>query len=171
MALVLPVSWPQSRPKRRRRLVAVCRVTNLLRALSTQKRVARTVLFLQAGDGIRGTSVTGVQTCALPICRRVDLPGRRNESGEPVVSLVTARAALRAFRRRHTHRAGIGRADDWLAIADFRLANHVHHRWVRRAGVVGALVPGNPGANARHVGERRAHSYYLGPVRDPVAQQ
>ena len=102
--------------------------------------------------------------------RRVDLPGRRNESGEPVVSLVTARAALRAFRRRHTHRAGIGRADDWLAVADFRLANHVHHRRVRRAGVVGALVPGNPGANARHVGGRRAHSNYLGPIRDPVAQ-
>src|SRR5213595_3421287 len=65
---------------------------------------------------------------------------------------------------------GIGRADDWLAVADFRLANHVHHRRVRRAGVVGALVPGNPGANARHVGGRRAHSNYLGPIRDPVAQ-
>src|ERR1017187_4495448 len=25
-------------------------------------------LFFQAEDGIRGTSVTGVQTCALPIC-------------------------------------------------------------------------------------------------------
>jgi len=24
-------------------------------------------VFFQAGDGIRGTSVTGVQTCALPI--------------------------------------------------------------------------------------------------------
>src|SRR5437763_16734413 len=26
--------------------------------------------FFQAEDGIRDTSVTGVQTCALPICRR-----------------------------------------------------------------------------------------------------
>src|SRR5437879_7215223 len=30
--------------------------------------------FFQAEDGIRDTSVTGVQTCALPISRR--LPGR-----------------------------------------------------------------------------------------------
>ena len=27
------------------------------------------VFFFQAEDGIRDTSVTGVQTCALPICR------------------------------------------------------------------------------------------------------
>src|SRR5437762_13281710 len=35
--------------------------------------------FFQAEDGIRDTSVTGVQTCALPICRRSDrhaLPSR-----------------------------------------------------------------------------------------------
>src|SRR6266498_4828327 len=30
--------------------------------------------FFQAEDGIRGADVTGVQTCALPICRRP--PGR-----------------------------------------------------------------------------------------------
>src|SRR5437879_12988989 len=30
--------------------------------------------FFQAEDGIRGTSVTGVQTCALPICSS-DAPG------------------------------------------------------------------------------------------------
>src|SRR5699024_11985927 len=30
--------------------------------------------FFQAEDGIRGRNVTGVQTCALPICvRRIDL--------------------------------------------------------------------------------------------------
>src|SRR5437762_2185155 len=28
----------------------------------------RLFFFVQAEDGIRGTSVTGVQTCALPIC-------------------------------------------------------------------------------------------------------
>src|SRR5437762_2913368 len=32
------------------------------------RRLARTTLLMQAEDGIRGTSVTGVQTCALPIC-------------------------------------------------------------------------------------------------------
>src|ERR1017187_5626316 len=30
----------------------------------------RLAIFFQAEDGIRDTSVTGVQTCALPICRR-----------------------------------------------------------------------------------------------------
>src|SRR5437764_13240922 len=30
--------------------------------------------FFQAIDGIRNTSVTGVQTCALPISRRADVP-------------------------------------------------------------------------------------------------
>src|SRR5437763_10748745 len=35
------------------------------------------VLFFQAEDGIRDTSVTGVQTCALPICGLLgDLLGR-----------------------------------------------------------------------------------------------
>src|SRR5205809_914158 len=45
-------------------------------------------VFLQAGDGIRGVAVTGVQTCALPICRarrgrvaRSSTPGRRSTSG------------------------------------------------------------------------------------------
>src|SRR4029434_753430 len=32
----------------------------------SRKRLGR--YFLQAVDGIRGSSVTGVQTCALPIC-------------------------------------------------------------------------------------------------------
>src|SRR2546429_5365617 len=31
---------------------------------------AWTVFFFQAEDGIRDVAVTGVQTCALPICRR-----------------------------------------------------------------------------------------------------
>src|SRR5437763_13701197 len=39
--------------------------------------------FFQAEDGIRDTSVTGVQTCALPILRQLVQPG-------------TVRAALRA---------------------------------------------------------------------------
>src|SRR5437762_13278098 len=32
------------------------------------------IFFLQAEDGIRDTSVTGVQTCALPICSGTRLP-------------------------------------------------------------------------------------------------
>src|ERR1017187_7987756 len=42
------------------------------------RRLSNTVFlfFFQAGDGIRDTSVTGVQTCALPICIR----GRKHSS-------------------------------------------------------------------------------------------
>src|SRR5215211_7405323 len=32
--------------------------------------------FFQAEDGIRDHCVTGVQTCALPICERADAPSR-----------------------------------------------------------------------------------------------
>src|SRR5687768_18483348 len=32
------------------------------------------MFFLQAEDGIRDVAVTGVQTCALPICEHVRLP-------------------------------------------------------------------------------------------------
>src|SRR5437762_6494540 len=43
--------------------------------------------FFQAEDGIRDTSVTGVQTCALPISRadaRLDLLMRRSHGGQDV---------------------------------------------------------------------------------------
>src|SRR5438270_6639530 len=42
--------------------------------------------FFQAEDGIRDLTVTGVQTCALPICRAVGLPRparRRRRTGRP----------------------------------------------------------------------------------------
>src|SRR5437762_14124857 len=38
--------------------------------------------FFQAEDGIRDTSVTGVQTCALPICSRSPDITRRSLSGQ-----------------------------------------------------------------------------------------
>src|SRR5688500_19317634 len=42
------------------------------------------VFFFQAEDGIRDYKVTGVQTCALPICRlRLDLGGRLVERLHP----------------------------------------------------------------------------------------
>src|SRR3712207_9346515 len=37
---------------------------------------ASSVFFLQAEDGIRDIGVTGVQTCALPICPGEELPER-----------------------------------------------------------------------------------------------
>src|SRR2546429_7226885 len=35
------------------------------------------VFFFQAEDGIRDVAVTGVQTCALPICTTLYLPGEQ----------------------------------------------------------------------------------------------
>src|SRR5437762_11819938 len=53
------------------------------------------IFFFQAEDGIRDTSVTGVQTCALPICSWSDVAG----AAEPVVrdlhpAPLAARAAV-----------------------------------------------------------------------------
>src|SRR5437762_7850251 len=41
-----------------------------------------TLFFFQAEDGIRGTSVTGVQTCALPICAHGDFAHARGTTSE-----------------------------------------------------------------------------------------
>src|SRR2546430_12584646 len=38
------------------------------RTESSWRRTGRCIFFLQAEDGIRDLTVTGVQTCALPIC-------------------------------------------------------------------------------------------------------
>src|SRR2546425_9789238 len=62
--------------------------------------------FFQAEDGIRDKLVTGVQTCALPICRRrtAVIPGRDALRGPRVLALVpvdsrAAFARLPALRR------------------------------------------------------------------------
>src|SRR5437762_9947527 len=67
---------------------------NVASALSKSLTAARPwIFFFQAEDGIRDTSVTGVQTCALPIWLRRDVPGR-------LVRPVPQRAASPAGRRR-----------------------------------------------------------------------
>src|SRR2546429_7272732 len=38
--------------------------------LNASGEVARVIFFFQAEDGIRDVAVTGVQTCALPICKK-----------------------------------------------------------------------------------------------------
>src|SRR5207245_6386459 len=56
--------------------------------------------FFQAEDGIRDATVTGVQTCALPICR--DHGRLRSRSETPMISAMTvsgrgsAKAATRS---------------------------------------------------------------------------
>src|SRR5256885_9526887 len=47
--------------------------------ISRHKLVLCLFFFFQAEDGIRDYKVTGVQTCALPICRR--RAGRRSDNG------------------------------------------------------------------------------------------
>src|SRR5687768_6180099 len=73
------------------------------------------VFFFQAEDGIRDVAVTGVQTCALPICRsiqptiarRCELPGNSGHC-----QAVDAHGCLTAGARRHdgstTRRKSIG---------------------------------------------------------------
>src|SRR5207249_9114910 len=60
-------------------------------------RPRRLPFFFQAEDGIRGRNVTGVQTCALPICPYRDRPiairtvaarfGRRTSMGPNLISV------------------------------------------------------------------------------------
>src|SRR4030066_637732 len=59
--------------------------------------------FFQAEDGIRDSSVTGVQTCALPIWRR---SGRRKEAS--VAVLIASGAPLDQFVRSEERRVGKG---------------------------------------------------------------
>src|SRR5437763_16402340 len=45
-------------------------------------RIGSLLFFFQAEDGIRDTSVTGVQTCALPISRDLEDAARLEGAGE-----------------------------------------------------------------------------------------
>src|SRR5260370_27429750 len=74
--------------------------------------------FFQAEDGIRDSSVTGVQTCALPILPRHRRCTRRGPSGAaPPGGAELRRAAARDHRRRDHRRGGgpgaRGRAMTW----------------------------------------------------------
>src|SRR5207237_7934156 len=81
-------------------------------------------LFFQAADGIRVSSVTGVQTCALPISRQRPARARAPPAGEPelepeqepslapwsVRSLLPRRPVRSAPARVRVSREQIGRA-------------------------------------------------------------
>src|SRR6266542_6321696 len=72
--------------------------------------------FFQAEDGIRDATVTGVQTCALPICHREEEQLRLGVMG------VAGRTLVRAAGRR-----GAGddrtRADRWLGLRGVELGH------------------------------------------------
>src|SRR5262249_56662453 len=65
-------------------------------AIRSSVSVRESLFFFQAEDGIRDWSVTGVQTCALPICSRRQGPPRR----------------ARRHRRGHRERAPLPRDDE-----------------------------------------------------------
>src|SRR5690606_40317365 len=78
--------------------------------------------FFQAEDGIRDFHVTGVQTCALPICRGV--------------TLATAPYALEAEPRHQARHRALGSADPFtMQLApDFAHAIHLQRSEERRVG-------------------------------------
>src|SRR5437762_4732905 len=87
-----------------------------------QRRVAKRAIYFvaQAEDGIRDTSVTGVQTCALPIwyrphdgcATRADRAGRSGSEGSPVAGRCRdqARSEERRVGKECRHR-GTGTAE------------------------------------------------------------
>src|SRR5438132_12516945 len=63
------------------------------------------VFFFQAEDGIRGHCVTGVQTCALPICRHIEPASHAmlalyTPDDSELRSLLATRRELRSEERR-----------------------------------------------------------------------
>src|SRR5688500_20269913 len=67
-------------------------------------KVIKRFFFFQAEDGIRGYKVTGVQTCALPICER---PGERGVQSDAHLAGIIGRRGGPA-RRGRPGREGAG---------------------------------------------------------------
>src|SRR5207245_10826851 len=63
--------------------------------LFSRSRQHSAIFFFQAEDGIRDATVTGVQTCALPICRPASAPPR-SASGPGAGARAAPRGAARA---------------------------------------------------------------------------
>src|SRR5437660_3335128 len=68
--------------------------------------------FFQAEDGIRDGHVTGVQTCALPICSPVSCTRRRASSPDPPSGRIAITATFRSAasgssRRSHSRSHGL----------------------------------------------------------------
>src|SRR5438093_7250412 len=98
------------------------------------------LFFFQAEDGIRDWSVTGVQTCALPICEVRDLDGE-----------VDVMAGLRA-RRRPDDRDG--RGPDCWAVAREDADGRAHVRGQRRSVALDELKANHMGPRWQRVCDR-----------------
>src|SRR5258706_8987510 len=71
------------------------------------------VFFFQAEDGIRDWSVTGVQTCALPICHLLEIGGVAREAvdAENGAARLAAAAGVVACIEREPALAAVGQLD------------------------------------------------------------
>src|SRR4051794_41414696 len=93
------------------------------------KALFYTFFFFQAEDGIRDGRVTGVQTCALPICRH-----RRGEVVGVVALVLEVTGELVELPRGRVGREALDRRVLPVgAVED--LGRAVEHRGVRRAAV------------------------------------
>src|SRR5699024_11307948 len=85
---------------------------------------ARLVFFFQAEDGIRGRNVTGVQTCALPICENTEIVWL-DTSGDTPIEL---------------SRTAVGNEAEAEAAAQFTVPNDITER---KTYTVQLVVNGN----------------------------
>src|SRR3712207_7874723 len=103
--------------------------------MSECERGCGCLLFFQAEDGIRDIGVTGVQTCALPICplARVDtgpdLPGRGACPPDQVVS-GTRRKKTIALQLRHGNLPGQGPFSRVQRSEERRVGKECRSRWL-----------------------------------------
>src|SRR5262249_59106445 len=65
------------------------------------------VFFFQAEDGIRDWSVTGVQTCALPICNWIDLIKLEGCGSRTLAELISWQCLSRAYMETPEGQAGV----------------------------------------------------------------
>src|SRR5947207_6346922 len=91
------------------------------------------VFFFQAEDGIRDHCVTGVQTCALPICHRPGQMGPMSlltyEDARPWARSIKAKVAARMMPPWHLDRTvGIQKFKNDISLSDDQVNTIV--RWV-----------------------------------------
>src|SRR5215468_4998095 len=116
--------------------------------------------FFQAEDGIRDRDVTGVQTCALPICQKDDVMNSGQESGQ---SLPPGPARQARAAEATSHQAGLRSLGQPNALArqfDFRDDSYEWRRLFAEMFGTFLLVlaaAGGPMVNARFGGNVISH--------------